>query len=104
MPVIKFDRHGYKARERLVSVTNSALYILDAKDSKVKHRLTFNSIAAITVTNGVDNLMVIRLPEDATKEKGDLILECHFLIETLTRIYDASGHNQALIHFETQTS
>ena len=104
VPVIKFDRHGYKARERILCVTNSAIYLLDAKDSKTKHRLTFNTINGITVTNGMDNLILIRVPEDTTTDKGDIILECQFLIETLTRIYDASGRNQEMIHFETTSS
>lgn len=104
VPVIKFDRHGYKARERILCVTNSAIYLLDAKDSKIKHRLTFNTINGITVTNGMDNLILIRVPEDTTTDKGDIILECQFLIETLTRIYDASGRNQEMIHFETTSS
>jgi len=104
VPVTKFDRHGYKPRERVLCVTNCALYLLDAKDSRIKHRLTFNTITGITVTNGMDSLILIRVPEDTTTDKGDIILECRFLIETLTRIYDASGHNEEMIHFETQAS
>ena len=99
----KFDRHGYKPRERVFALTDTALYILDAKDGKIKHRLTYNSIAGITVTNEIDNLILVKVPENSKKDKGDLILECHFLIETLTMIVDASG-NQELITFESASS
>lgn len=104
VPVVKFDRHGYKPRERILCITNCALYLLDAKDSKIKHRLTFNTITGITVTNGMDNLILIRVPEDTATDKGDIILECRFLIETLTRMFEASGRNQEMIHFESKSS
>lgn len=102
-PVTKFDRHGYKARERYIALTKEAVYLLDAKDCKVKHRLTFNDITGITVTNGKDNLIVVRLPEDAKKEKGDLILECDFLIEALTWIVDTCKKSD-IIRFEAASS
>lgn len=102
-PVTKFDRHGYKARERYFVLTKAAVYLLDAKDCKVKHRLTFSDITGITVTKGVDNLIVVRLPEDAKKEKGDLILECRFLIEALTFTVDTCK-NHDIIRFESATS
>jgi myosin-1 len=54
--------------------------LLDAKDCKIKHRLTFSDITGITVTNSQDNLIVVRIPEDDKKDKGDLILECQSLI------------------------
>lgn len=79
------------------------MYLLDAKDCKIKHRLTFNDITGITVTNGPDNLIVVRLPEDAKKEKGDLILECKFLIEALTWTVDTCKKHE-IIRFESATS
>ncbi|XP_045023570.1 LOW QUALITY PROTEIN: unconventional myosin IC-like [Daphnia magna] len=102
-PVTKFDRHGYKARERFLALTKAAVYLLDAKDCKVKHRLTFNDITGITVTNSQDNLIVVRIPEDDKKDKGDLILECNYLIETLTWIVDTCKKRD-IIRFESATS
>lgn len=104
VPVTKFDRDGYKPRERYLVLTNAAVYLLDAKDCKIKHRLTFNDLAGISVTNGKDNLLLVRLAEESIKKnKGDLILECLFLIETLTWIVDTCN-NKKLISFETATS
>ncbi len=99
-PVTKFDRHGYTARERYLVLTKAAVYLLDAKDCKVKHRLTFSDITGITVTHGQDNLIVVRLPEDAKKDKGDLILECRSLIEALTWIVDTC-QKRDIIRFES---
>lgn len=102
-PVKKFDRHGYKERERYLALTKSAVYLLDAKDCKIKHRLTFSDITGITVTNSQDNLIVVRIPEDDKKDKGDLILECQSLIEALTWIVDTCNKRD-IIRFESATS
>lgn len=100
----KFDRDGYERRERFLVLTNAAVYLLDAKDCKIKHRLTFGDLAGITVTSGKDNLLLVRLAEASIKtNKGDLILECIFLIETLTWIVDTCG-NKNIISFEAANS
>jgi len=102
--VTKFDRHGYESRDRYLVLTNAAVYLLDVKDCKIKHRLTFADIAGITVTNGNDNLLLIRLAEASIKtNKGDLILDCDFLVETLTWIIDTCG-NKNILSFEAATS
>jgi len=103
VPVTKYDRHGYKPRDRYLVLTGAALYLLDVKDCKKKHRLTFDDITAITVTNGKDDLMLIRLPETAKKDKGDLILDCLYLIETLTWIIDTCKKSN-ILKFETASS
>lgn len=102
--VTKFDRHGYESRDRYLVLTNAAVYLLDVKDCKIKHRLTFADIAGITVTNGNDNLLLIRLAEASIKtNKGDLILDCDFLVETLTWIIDTCG-NKNILSFEAANS
>ena len=68
--VTKFDRHGYKARERMLVITDSAIYVLDAKDGKVKNRLSFNVIINMTIIKGADSLLLIPISEE--KEKGDV--------------------------------
>lgn len=100
IPVTKFDRHGYKPRERYLVLTDAALYLLDAKDCKIKHRLTFGDLLEITVTKGADNLVIIRLPEDNKENKGDLILECKQIIEALTWLVDTCK-NRGIVRFES---
>uniref|UniRef100_T1J6G9 Myosin motor domain-containing protein n=1 Tax=Strigamia maritima TaxID=126957 RepID=T1J6G9_STRMM len=96
-PVTKYDRHGYKPRERILVLTNTALYILEAKDCKLKHRLTYNNISGLSVTQLNDGLLIIRIPNDLKRDKdentkdlkgdmGDLILSCDSLIEVVVKI------------------
>ncbi|XP_043514195.1 unconventional myosin IC isoform X1 [Frieseomelitta varia] len=85
-PVIKYDRHGYKPRERVLILTEYAVYILDTlKTFKLKHRLPYKSIEELVVTGESDNLLIVRIPPELKKDKGDLILEVPHIIEALTK-------------------
>ncbi|XP_064540131.1 unconventional myosin IC isoform X1 [Drosophila montana] len=86
----KFDRHGYKSRERFILLSNKAVYVLDGKSYKQKHRLPLEKID-FTLTNHNDDLMVIRIPLELKKDKGDLILIIPHLIEFSTYIIDTVG-------------
>ncbi|XP_067646670.1 unconventional myosin IC isoform X2 [Eurosta solidaginis] len=89
-PCTKFDRHGYKPRERFVLLSNKALYVLDGKSYKQKHRLPLDKIDFVT-TNHSDSLVVIRIPLELKKDKGDLILEIPYIVELGTLVVDTVG-------------
>ncbi|XP_046390643.1 unconventional myosin IC [Ischnura elegans] len=102
-PVIKYDRHGYKPRERVLVFTNKNIYLLDAKTFKTKHCLTYDSITEILITTETDSLLVIRIPSDLKKDKGDLILQVENLIEALTILIDITGKPEALKMADTSS-
>ncbi|XP_011189491.1 unconventional myosin IC isoform X2 [Zeugodacus cucurbitae] len=89
-PCTKFDRHGYKPRERYVLLSNKAFYVLDGKSYKQKHRLPLEKIDFV-VTNHSDSLLVIRIPLELKKDKGDLILEIPHVVEFGTIVVDTVG-------------
>ncbi|XP_043474032.1 unconventional myosin IC isoform X3 [Leptopilina heterotoma] len=96
-PVIKYDRHGYKPRERVLILTEKAVYILDTiKTFKLKHRLPYKSIEELVVTAESDNLLIVRIPADSKKDKGDLILEVPHIIEALTKAIDITSNPEIL--------
>ncbi|XP_025836978.1 myosin-IB [Agrilus planipennis] len=102
--VLKFDRHGYKPRERVLLATNKALYLLEVnKHIKLKHRLPYEMISLV-VTSGNDRLLLIRVADDLVKkDKGDLILEVPQLIEAVTKIIDIIKKKDVLTIIETNT-
>lgn len=72
VPCTKYDRHGYKPRERLLVITTGALYLLEAKENKLKqkHRFSLKEIQGLHVSPNNDNLMLIQIPpENAKKDK-----------------------------------
>lgn len=87
---IKYDRHGYKSRDRFILLSNKAIYVLDGKTYKQKHRLPLEKLD-FDLTNHSDDLMVIRIPLDLKKDKGDLILLIPYIIEFCTFIIDTVG-------------
>uniref|UniRef100_A0A1L8EGC1 Putative myosin class ii heavy chain n=2 Tax=Haematobia irritans TaxID=7368 RepID=A0A1L8EGC1_HAEIR len=87
---IKYDRHGYKSRDRFILLSNKAIYVLDGKTYKQKHRLPLEKLD-FDLTNHSDDLMVIRIPLDLKKDKGDLILVIPYIIEFCTYIIDTVG-------------
>lgn len=89
-PCTKYDRHGYKPRNRFLILSDKAFYVLDGKTFKQKHRLTFDKVDVV-LTKKRDDLMVIRIPLELKKDKGDLILVIPFLIELATFIVDTVG-------------
>lgn len=99
-PCIKFDRHGYKPRDRFALLSEKALYVLDAKTYKQKHRLPLDKID-FCVTNHNDNLLLVRIPPELKKDKGDLILEIPYLIEFCIYVLDTTRNGQILAIVDT---
>lgn len=65
---MKYDRHGYKPRERVLVVTNKAFYLLEVtKSVKQKHRFPLD-VVSLVVTSENDKVLMIRLPEDLMKK------------------------------------
>ncbi|XP_043282313.1 unconventional myosin IC [Venturia canescens] len=103
-PVVKYDRHGYKPRERVLILTEKAVYILDTiKTFKLKHRLSYEAIEELVVTGESDNLLIVRIPPELKKDKGDLILEVPHIIEALTKAIDITNNPKILkiVHSES---
>lgn len=65
----KYDRHGYKPRERVLVVTDDALYLLEGRTFKLKHRLAFQSLQEVAVTAESDTFLLLRIPTDLKKDK-----------------------------------
>lgn len=65
----KYDRHGYKPRERALLLTSKCLYVLDGKTFKLKHNLQLDILQEIVVTGESDNLLLLRIPPEYKKDK-----------------------------------
>lgn len=88
---MKYDRHGYKPRERILIFGDRSLFLLDAKTYKLKHRILLSKIPKLVVTKERDGLLLIRIPLELKKDKGDLILDIPQIIECAIWFIDASN-------------
>jgi myosin-1 len=94
---MKYDRHGYKSRERVVLITKQNFHLLEVKNSaKLKHSLPLSRLS-FTVTPNNDKMLLVRIPEELMKkDKGDLILEVPHIIEAVTQIVSITNKPEML--------
>lgn len=57
------------------------MILLDGKSYKVKHRVPLIKIPNIVLSGETDNIMLVRIPLELKKDKGDLILDVPKVIE-----------------------
>lgn len=98
--VVKYDRRGYKPRDRIVLLSEKALYVLDGKSYKQKHRLPLDKID-FCVSNEADNVLIVRIPPEMKKDKGDLIVTVPEIIECCIWILDVTKRRQILTIVDT---
>ncbi|CAG4982812.1 unnamed protein product [Colias eurytheme] len=102
---VKYDRRGYKPRERALLASDKALYVLDAsgrKTYKLKHRLPLDKLRVV-VTNETDGLILIKIPQELKKDKGDLIISVSHVIEALTIVTDYTKKPELIEIVDTRT-
>ncbi|XP_046681396.1 LOW QUALITY PROTEIN: unconventional myosin IC-like [Homalodisca vitripennis] len=94
--VHKFDRHGYKKRDRVLLLTTTTLYLVveEGKHFKSKHKLPLTAITKVEITSQSDRFILLRLsPEHHKTDKGDLILGMPNVIEFVTFLVSATDNH-----------
>ncbi|XP_036379609.1 unconventional myosin-Ic-like isoform X2 [Megalops cyprinoides] len=84
VPVTKYDRKGYKARARQLLLT--ATFAVIVEEAKLKQRIEYSALKGISVSSLSDGLFVLHVPCEDNKQKGDVVLQCDHVIETLTKL------------------
>ncbi|XP_040194327.1 unconventional myosin-Ic isoform X1 [Rana temporaria] len=84
VPVVKYDRKGYKPRRRQLLLTQNAAYLVE--EAKMKQRIDYANLTGISVSSLSDNLFVLHVKCEDNKQKGDAILQSDHVIETLTKV------------------
>ncbi|XP_063058785.1 unconventional myosin-Ic [Engraulis encrasicolus] len=84
VPVIKYDRHGFKPRPRQLLLTASAVVLV--QEAKIKQKVDYGTLLSISVSTLSDGFFVLHVPTNNTKQKGDLVLQCDHVIETVTKL------------------
>ncbi|XP_054905098.1 unconventional myosin-Ih [Poeciliopsis prolifica] len=94
VPVIKYDRNGFKPRPRQLILTKTAAYLVE--EAKIKQRVSYNSLKGISVSNLSDGIIVIHITCEDPKQKGDLIMQCEHLYEFLTKLSIIANKQDAI--------
>uniref|UniRef100_A0A674ETQ3 Myosin IH n=1 Tax=Salmo trutta TaxID=8032 RepID=A0A674ETQ3_SALTR len=103
VPVVKYDRNGFRPRFRQLIYTGSAAYLVE--EAKIKQRVDVKFFLSHTLS---DNFLILHVQCEDIKQKGDLVLQCDYLFEALTKLcLVANKHNfikvvQGSVKFDIQ--
>lgn len=84
VPVVKYDRRGFKPRSRQLLLTSTFAVLVDR--TKIKQRIDYNALRGISVSSLSDGIFVLHMPNEDKKQKGDVVLHCHHVIELVTKL------------------
>uniref|UniRef100_A0A8C1K8A1 Myosin IHa n=1 Tax=Cyprinus carpio TaxID=7962 RepID=A0A8C1K8A1_CYPCA len=84
VPVVKYDRNGFKPRPRQLILTQAAVYLVE--EAKIKQRVDYVSLKGASLSNLGDSVMILHVALNDPKQKGDMILQCDHLFEALTKL------------------
>uniref|UniRef100_A0A4W5Q9S7 Myosin IH n=1 Tax=Hucho hucho TaxID=62062 RepID=A0A4W5Q9S7_9TELE len=107
VPVVKYDRNGFRPRFRQLIYTGSAAYLVE--EAKIKQRVDVKfSLSQWNSLTLSDNFLILHVQCEDIKQKGDLVLQCDYLFEALTKLcLVANKHNfikvvQGSVKFDIQ--
>ncbi|XP_049597876.1 unconventional myosin-Ic isoform X2 [Syngnathus scovelli] len=84
VPVTKYDRRGFKPRSRQLLLSNTFAVLVDK--TKIKQRIDYAALGGISVSSLSDGMLVLHLPMEENKQKGDVLLHCDHVIELVTKL------------------
>ncbi|EGW10619.1 Myosin-Ih [Cricetulus griseus] len=84
VPVIKYDRKGFKARQRQLLLTSSAAYVVEL--SKIKQKIEYSALRGVSTSSLSDGILVIHVSPGDKQHKGDAILQCEHVFEVATKL------------------
>ncbi|KAM9360809.1 unconventional myosin-Ih [Symphorus nematophorus] len=94
VPVIKYDRNGFKPRPRQLILTQTAAYVIE--EAKIKQRVLYTSLKGISVSNLTDGIIILHITCEDPKQKGDLVMQCDHLFEFLTKLCVIANKQNAI--------
>ncbi|XP_034048417.1 LOW QUALITY PROTEIN: unconventional myosin-Ih [Thalassophryne amazonica] len=84
VPVVKYDRNGFRPRLRQLVFTQEAAYLIE--EAKIKQRIEYSFLKGVSVSHLSDNVLILHVVCNDIKQKGDLVLQCDYLFEALTKL------------------
>ncbi|XP_023835053.1 unconventional myosin-Ih-like [Salvelinus sp. IW2-2015] len=94
IPIVKYDRNGFKARPRQLILTQTAAYVVD--DAKIKQRVLHTTLKGVSVSTLSDGVIIFHIASEDDKQKGDLIMQCDHLFEALTKLSVVANKQSAI--------
>uniref|UniRef100_A0A3B3QQJ8 Myosin Ic, paralog b n=1 Tax=Paramormyrops kingsleyae TaxID=1676925 RepID=A0A3B3QQJ8_9TELE len=82
--VTKYDRRGYRPRQRQLLLGPAFAVIVE--EAKLKQHIDYETLIGISVSSLSDGIFVLHLPYEEKKQKGDVVLQTEHVIEAVTKL------------------
>uniref|UniRef100_A0A8C7NM96 Myosin IHa n=1 Tax=Oncorhynchus mykiss TaxID=8022 RepID=A0A8C7NM96_ONCMY len=94
VPVVKYDRNGFKPRPRQLILTQTAAYVVD--EAKIKQKVQYTTLKGVSVSTLSDTIIIFHISSEDVKQKGDLVIQCDHLFEVLTKLSVVANKQSAI--------
>ncbi|XP_067556607.1 unconventional myosin-Ih isoform X4 [Pseudorca crassidens] len=84
IPVIKYDRKGFKTRQRQLILTQKAAYVVEL--AKIKQKIEYPALKGVSTSSFSDGMLVIHVSPEGNRQKGDAVLQCEHIFEAVTKL------------------
>ncbi|EPY87348.1 unconventional myosin-Ih [Camelus ferus] len=84
IPVIKYDRKGFKTRQRQLILTQKAAYVVEL--AKIKQKIEYSTLKGVSTSSLSNGIFVIHVSPEDNKQKGDAVLQCEHIFEAVTKL------------------
>ncbi|XP_029080847.1 unconventional myosin-Ih isoform X2 [Monodon monoceros] len=84
IPVIKYDRKGFKTRQRQLILTQKAAYVVEL--AKIKQKIEYPALKGVSTSSFSDGMLVIHISPEDNRQKGDAVLQCERIFEAVTKL------------------
>uniref|UniRef100_A0A8D0PAE8 Myosin IH n=1 Tax=Sus scrofa TaxID=9823 RepID=A0A8D0PAE8_PIG len=84
VPVIKYDRKGFKTRQRQLILTQKAAYVVEL--AKIKQKIEYSMLQGVSTSSLSDGILVLHVSREDNKHKGDAVLWCEHVFEAVTKL------------------
>uniref|UniRef100_A0A3B1ICT3 TH1 domain-containing protein n=1 Tax=Astyanax mexicanus TaxID=7994 RepID=A0A3B1ICT3_ASTMX len=85
VPVIKYDRNGFRPRFRQLVLTQKAAYLVE--EAKIKQRVEYSSLKGVSVSNLSDNFLIFHVTCEDIKQKVRELLDVLLYNKTFDILY-----------------
>lgn len=99
---VKFDRHGFKQRDRVILLTTQHLYFLEAKEQRFQKKQVYalKDVTKITMSSNRDSVVIISAvttnPKTNESVKDDFVFQLPNLVEFVTKFVGITKREDAL--------
>uniref|UniRef100_A0A673WD74 TH1 domain-containing protein n=1 Tax=Salmo trutta TaxID=8032 RepID=A0A673WD74_SALTR len=99
VPVVKYDRNGFRPRFRQLIYTGTAAYLVE--EAKIKQHVEFNNLKGVSVSNLSDNFLILHIQCEDIKQKVGCAKLLFNVVVVCSVKFDIQPGREGIVDFES---